>query len=488
MKNHRGAVNTENMETQTLLLFCYNHLPETTNATIFEQYYQYCYRPFLSVLNRFPEIHVAVFYSGTLLAMLESKHPEFLLLLNEMISNKQVELLGGSYNCAYLPAQTNSERIAGIEMLTNYTRKKFSKRPRGFWMPDYLWSNSLIGSLVNCGFEYAVHKCREPNTFDSRSNMFITEENYKPIKIIKAIDSLQYDDKLVHEILNEIRDLQMHPKALAFRGESLRRQYEKYKFESPDVMMEKTFAWFRKNILQYDSALPGKLCRSGDFPATRAYFPDYIPNRTSDFLSSNKSAETFLDLFLENRDLVYFYAKMNFVRLLLRNEVKGDKERKRAGIDALSMATPSDMFDPENGFMQRDIRLSCWKHLIDAEKCTNGKKNLKTFISEQDYDLDGNLEIIIRQKNYDCVADTQKASILELDYMPLSLNLCSIFSKDKNDFGLFIDTLHQGKTKVNPIYKLQETDYERCLVNYKSIIDDTVLAKKIQFTSAYIRV
>jgi len=55
-----------------LVLGTYNHLPEGLEEGAFETIYQSCYRPFLSALNRFPEIQASLYYSGSLLKRFEA--------------------------------------------------------------------------------------------------------------------------------------------------------------------------------------------------------------------------------------------------------------------------------------------------------------------------------------------------------------------------------------------------------------------------------
>ena len=138
-----------------LVLGTYNHLPEGTEETVLEETYQTCYRPFLSVLYRFPDIYTSIHYSGTLFRWLESRHPEFLMLLEEMVLRKQVELLGGGFFSPLLHLLPNSDRVGQIECLTTYIRKNFGRRPRGCWIPEYAWEPSLASSLQTSGMDFA---------------------------------------------------------------------------------------------------------------------------------------------------------------------------------------------------------------------------------------------------------------------------------------------------------------------------------------------
>ena len=481
------------MNTHKILLICYNHLPEYTPSSVFEEYYQYCYRPFLSVLNRFPEISVSLYFSGVLFKMLESKHPEFLLLLNDMISKKQVELLGGPYNYSILPLQTSHERIASIEMLTNFIRKKFSKRPRGFWLPEFIWSNSLILNIVNCGFEYTFIHQKIDEYLKSQNHFCLTEENYKPLKIFKTLDSFSFPNLLPNEIVPHIQSLSkqscnVSSYNIAIKGESFKELYDSKKMESPDYMMEKIFSWYRKNLLEYELFLPSKYNKIANHAIQRKYFKTYIPETLTKILNNSSDHENkndFAELFLGHKDLENFYAKINFVRLLLKNEIRGDKERKLTGIEALSFCFASDMFEFDKGFYNRECRKSAWKHLLEAEKCTNGNKHIKTLLLEQDYDLDSQMEVIVRQKNYDAVVDPRIGAITEFDYFPLLSNLCSVITESSESLGILHDFISLNNKK-HLEFSNYTIDHERTALKLQSSIEPLILEKSICFTASSI--
>ncbi|MCK7486236.1 MAG: hypothetical protein MZU97_12315 [Bacillus subtilis] len=77
---------------------------------------------------------------------MESRHPEFLMLLEEMVLRKQIELLGGGSSPPCCPPLSSSDRLGQIECLTTFIRKNFGRRPRGCRIPGYAWGPSLASS------------------------------------------------------------------------------------------------------------------------------------------------------------------------------------------------------------------------------------------------------------------------------------------------------------------------------------------------------
>lgn len=63
------------MQRSSIIIGAYNLLPEGTEESAFEEVYQVCWRPWLSVLYRFPDLSAVLHYSGTVFHWLESRHP-----------------------------------------------------------------------------------------------------------------------------------------------------------------------------------------------------------------------------------------------------------------------------------------------------------------------------------------------------------------------------------------------------------------------------
>ena len=113
------------MRSISLLFGTYNHQPEGTPPERFEAVYQQAYKPFLSLLYKYPRIPGVLHYCGSLFEWLEDTHPEFIMLLKEMIRRKQVELLGGGYHAPVLPLLPDGDKLGQIEKLSTFIRTTF---------------------------------------------------------------------------------------------------------------------------------------------------------------------------------------------------------------------------------------------------------------------------------------------------------------------------------------------------------------------------
>ena len=138
----------------SLLFGTYNQQPDGTTAEAFEESYQRSYKPFLSLLYKHPRLHTVLHYSGSLFEWLEDQHPEFIMLLKEMVRRKQVELLGGGHHAPILPLIPDGDKLGQIEKMSTFIRTTFGTRPWGSWLAERVWEPTLARILSNSGIEY----------------------------------------------------------------------------------------------------------------------------------------------------------------------------------------------------------------------------------------------------------------------------------------------------------------------------------------------
>ena len=144
------------MPIQKLVLGIRNSLPVGTSEEEFEENYQKVLKPFMTLLYNHPGVYLWNYFSGNLLEWLEERHPEFIMLLNDMSKRKQIELLGGVHYEAFLPLIPSPDRLGQIEYLTTFIRKRFGRRPRGGVLPGDVWEPSLASTLKSAGFDYIL--------------------------------------------------------------------------------------------------------------------------------------------------------------------------------------------------------------------------------------------------------------------------------------------------------------------------------------------
>src|SRR6185436_8227063 len=78
-----------------LVLALHDHQPIGNFDGVFEAAYQDSYAPFLEVLEKYPEIPIALHTSGSLLEWLVERHPEYIDRVRMLADRGQIEIVGG---------------------------------------------------------------------------------------------------------------------------------------------------------------------------------------------------------------------------------------------------------------------------------------------------------------------------------------------------------------------------------------------------------
>lgn len=398
-----------------VILGSHNHLPLGASEEEFEDLYRKRLKPFVVALNSFPKIQAALHYSGVLLHWIEKAHPEFFMLIEDLISRKQVELLGGGFYEPLLPLLSQSDKIGQIEMFTTYIRKQFGKRPRGCWLPALAWEQNLAAVLDACGMGYTFlgeeQFIRAGLSGEARFVPCITEDQGKLVTIFPLSSSLAADAvrrgayQALEGFHREIpagtnRIIGLFPAG----AEDIERFFE-------DLSRCEAFAEF---------TTPGKFFRS--LPGLgRAYFPasaeaEPLPAGIQGTVLPRQS----LIRYPEANGL---YAKMVFTQVFA-NQLRGDRSRKRTAREELWKAQGADAFryTANGGIYRGAVRSAAYRALLEAEKTAREKGVFIPSLTAFDFDLDGEDEYLFQDERINCYIKSRGGQVFEFDFLPRSWN------------------------------------------------------------------
>jgi hypothetical protein len=391
----------------SLVLGFHEHLSPGAGDDDFDDLYGAVLKPLVTALNDRPAIHAALHFSGSLLERLERKKREFFLLIGDLVSRKQIELLGGGFYEPLLPFLPLADKIGQIEMLTTYIRRHFGKKTQGCCLPFGIWEQSLAGALNSCGMAYTFLEAESFRNAgieeDELCLPVLTEDQGKLVTVFPVFASLE--------------------DALRSAGSAPGRRRAAAVFSSfPRENGENGIGAFFEDLerraaeKRFDFGLPAKVLRSLG-PLKRACF--------SDAAGSSFHPRRFLTRCAEANSL---YSKMYFVHSLI-NQLRGDKPRKQAAREELWKAQCADVFrQGPRGTACSGVRKYACRALLSAEKITREKGNFKPSLLAFDFDLDGQAEYLFQDKNINCYVKVPGASLFELDYLPGTWNYLDTFS------------------------------------------------------------
>jgi alpha-amylase len=430
----------------------HNHTPFGSRDEDFERAYRTRYKPFIAALYRFPTVPAVLHYSGVLLSWLEKRHPEFLMILEELVNRKQVELLGGGFYEPMMPLIPLADRIGQIELLTTYLRKHFGKRPRGCWLPGMMWEQSIAGSLQTCGMDYVFldsDQFRAAGLSPSASERPCLTEDQGKLVTVFPISSRLSKDAATKEPKALIRSF---AEGAADGGERF------------VAIFPESFAPPAANEAEYEgrlSALLEALSHSEELielttPSRslknyqveeKAYFPSSAERRVMYWAMDDERRRGFDELVsLERHGSLesaasYFtgafprqflirypeangiYAKMIYTHILI-NQLRGDKYRKRTAREELWKAQGCDGFwhVEDGGVYRNSLRKAVYSALIEAEKITREKGVFIPSVVSVDFDMDGEREYLFQGLELNCYVKAEGGAIFELDHLSKAWN------------------------------------------------------------------
>jgi len=450
-------------------LAIHNHQPLGNFPWVFDDSYQRAYLPMLQALRRHPSISVSMHYSGCLLDWIEEHHPEFLDLLEMLVSRGQVEIMGGGYYEPILSMIPDIDKSGQIEMMSGYIQQRFGFRPHGFWLTERVWEPSLAMSLSGCGIEWTLVDdtafkmvgMSEKELF----SYFTTEEQGRYIKIFPISKYLRYAIPW-----HDVHDVIAHLKESASESEEriavLGDDGEKFGVWPQSAEL----CWEAGWIDDFFSAIENNkdwlsTIKLGDYaqshsPAGRVYLPCSSYDEMLEWSLPAGVSESYTELKHKTRDesgadilnnmfsgywrnFLVKYPEINRMHkkmLAVSNKVQQARSMKETdcGKEYLWKAQCNCPYwhGVFGGVYLPDIRMTAFNNLIKAENCADTLTDAdRRYCWQQiDFDGDGQEEIIIEGCDLNLyISPAEGGSIFEWDLREQACNvLCTVSRKPES--------------------------------------------------------
>jgi len=431
-----------------LILGSHAHVPSGASEKEFQYVYENKIRPFVSTLYRYSNIQAVLHYSGILLYWVERNHPEFFLLIEDMVARKQADILSGGFYEPMLPLIPLQDRIGQIEFMTTYLRKHFGKRPLGCWIPGMTWEQHLAAALAASDMQYTfLSQDQFAQAGLSGTDLYfpcISEDQGKIITVfpVSIFAQTLLAQKSSSQVFIEIKNV-INEKTSPL-SDSIITVFPEKPFSDPLEAQETAWnRFFEELSLSKDfveTILPAKVIRTNKI-FKKASFPN------SSSLENDFSPRRFL---IEHCEANGIYSKMIFTSVLI-NQLKGDKYRKQNAREELWKAQDSCLFTPGNGFLRSELRKAAYSSLLRAERLSREKGRFTSSLVQYDFDLDGVKEYLFQDARINCYIQQKGASVFELDYLPKDWNYldCGSSNSAKDRRTAFADALIPSLEQVD---------------------------------------
>jgi len=441
------------MSSISLLFGTYNHQPDGTSNQRFEAVYQQSYKPFLSLLYKYHRVHTVLHYCGSLFEWMEDQHPEFVMLLKEMVRRKQVELLGGGYHAPILPLIPDGDKLGQIEKMSTYIRTTFGTRPRGGWLAERVWEPTLSRILSNSGIEYTFlddHHFHIAGVQDSECyRPYRTEDQGKAVTVFPLHLGLQamVARSGVEDLISELRTIAARDSeqiaVILVAGETLAEGQDGSDVYKDGGWLMRFFRLLEENRDWLHSINPRRrpeVLR----PRGRLYFPCLSSMETmngslslvrqracQEMTKKVRKPENgiylqrgfFRQFLIRYPEVGLLYSRLMYTHVLV-NQIRGDKYKKKAALNELWRGQTGAVYwhGGHGGAYANDLRKAAYRSFNEAQKITRNAGMFISSIIATDYDMDGQEEYLYQGRVLNAFVHRQGAALLELDYLPKSWN------------------------------------------------------------------
>jgi len=403
----------------SLIFGSHAHVPHGAAPQEFERVYEGHLRPFLASLNRHPGVHCALHYSGVLLHWIERTHHEIFLLIEEMVSRRQVEMLGGGFYEPVLPVIPAQDRIGQVELLATYIRRQFGRRPQGCRIGEHAWEQGLVSPLASCGMGFTFLSARQFELAGADRHLpCLCEDQGKLITVFPV--SRGFGDKGVRRFLEEEAS-SAAAAAGNTAGDSVLAVFPPQPKVRGDKTQEQGWDRFLDELAQCrdiaDTVLPGRL-----FKRLKGLKRAYIPDSSGE--TAALPARAFV---IRHPEAGRLYSKMIQANTLV-NQVRGDKARRTAAHEEMWKAQGGTLFcaGDRSGPFDAGLRGSAYRSILAAERITRDSGRFRPSLLQFDFNMDGEAEWLFSDVRLNCYVRASGGGIFELDYMPKAWNyLCT---------------------------------------------------------------
>lgn len=451
-----------------LIFGIHNHQPTGNFHHVFNDAYEHCYLPLLSTLAQYPSLKFSIHNSGCLYDWLIENKPEYLDILKSMIKRGQVEMIGGGYYEPILPLISDEDKFSQIALMNNFIKKEFGVLPQGLWAAERVWEPYLAKILAESGVKFVFLDdthfryggLKEKEFF----GYYTTEEQAMPVHVFPISKTLRYKIPFSQPeeaigILNgfkrDDRDVLItffddgekfglwphtfdwvYNKGWLKKFLSLLERSDIIETVTPSDAI-KVFA--SKGIIYLPTASYEEM---GEWVLEPDAYSSYEGLKA--FLKSNNKFDEYNDFIRGGffRNFCRKYSRLNYMHKRMLSvsrkiNAKANPIKDKPAFVSLWKAQTNCGYwhGVFGGFYLGHIRGAIFENLIHAENALDKKYNKKEVtLEEEDIDLDGFNEVLLKNKQIMCCFSPFGGTLLELSLRDPAINLLNTITRRQESY------------------------------------------------------
>ena len=452
-----------------LLIGFHMHQPVDNFNEAVENAVNLCYRPLFETLKKYPEFRFSLHSSGWLLEQLKEKYSDVFENILYLSEKGSVEFFTAGFYEPILASIPKEDRISQIEKLNNFLKKNFNITPKGLWLTERVWEDSIIDEVRKSGVEYLMvddyHFLCAGFNKDELDGYFYSEYNGEKIGIFPISKELRYAIPfyLPDDAVNLIKNKKM---AIIFDDAE---KFGLWPGTNEWVYKEKWLEKFIEKILNeiktahYSDAFSEKSNGICYLPNVSYYEMGEWSLRANDAIEYKKLINRVGKDYFEKKGVKFvkgsiwknFFVKYPESNYLHKRMIEISKKKKS---DSLYKLQTNDVFwhGVFGGLYLPNLRDNAYRYLCESER--------ELFICEYtqkcDFNFDGIDEIKVVKKDFIYIFSTKGARLIELSDKEKLFNFQNTLTRrfesyhqeifDSNDEeNSKITTIHNLKRKAN---------------------------------------
>lgn len=425
-----------------------------------ENAYRSAYLPLVDTLGEFPGIKASFHYSGYMLEWLSENHPDYIEKLKNLVEKGQIELIGGGCFEPVMALIPERDRCEQLEMNERIINRLFGVKSRGAWITERVWEPELIETLSSGGLEYAIlddyHLVKAGLEEDDIYSPCLTQKGEKKVTLFPALTPLRYfmpfrSPEAVIEYLKDLREEDaLKEKCFFFAddGEKFGAWPYTYQWVHKKGWLKKFFHLLEENSDWLESATYSEVLDSTE-PKKVGEVPESSYPEMMEW--SGGGFKNFLKKYPEANRM---HKRMISVSDMLEEASLDGSSLGRGRLEAAK----KELFKAQTGcaywhgtfggLYLPHLRSGVYEHLIEAQNIIESGKATKGFLRSAERKLDGSRsEAVIENEFLRAFITSSGASLSELDYKPLKVNLVNTMSRKKEDYHQKLNKSYPARLK-----------------------------------------
>lgn len=179
-----------------LLLGLHSHQPiDNFDAVVYEAI-EKSYKPFFETVKNDDWMRFSLHISGWLFEFIKNNDKELFSLIKSCYDKGMIEFFSGGFYEPILAAIPRRDRFLQIKKMNRFLLNNFGARPRGLWLTERVWSESIVEDLCGLDIEYILtddyHFIAAGHKENSLDGYFLTEEGGSKLGVFPISKKLRY--------------------------------------------------------------------------------------------------------------------------------------------------------------------------------------------------------------------------------------------------------------------------------------------------------